>query len=284
MVEPTHNEITTSSKARLRKHGGIKRAPRLADLRQALAQAADPQRVGSLAWFKKGKGEYAEGDKFLGVSMPTQRVIAKRYQHLAVEQIEKLLGSRIHEHRLTGLLILVAQYEAGNRAARQRVFEFYLDHLHAVDNWDLVDASAPYILGEHLVSRSRRVLYDLAKSSGLWERRIAMVATAAFISRGDLKDTFAVATQLLGDEHDLIHKAVGWMLREAGDRSRDQLIGFLERNYSRVPRTTLRYAIEHFPKAERKRALKGLFSRGDVKEQGRFSKSRLYPLSRAERT
>jgi len=139
-------------------------------------------------------------------------------------------------------------------------FSFYLNHTRCMNNWDLVDTSAPYILGEHLIFRPRRILYCLAESSNLWERRIAMVATAAFIDRGDLKDAFAIAARLLADKRDLIHKAIGWMLREAGKHSRAEMIDFLKRNYSRMPRTALRYAIEHLPEAQRKRALKGLFA------------------------
>jgi 3-methyladenine DNA glycosylase AlkD len=238
----------------------MKRRSTLAALRRELGKAADPKRAGHPIWFKTGKGEYGEGDKFIGVSVPVQRAIAAKYSHLELDEIEKLLESRIHEHRYSGLLILVAQYEAGDAATKQRVFDFYLKHTRCVNNWDLVDTSAPYIVGEHLISRSRRVLYRLAKSSEWWERRIAIIATAAFIDRGDLKHAFAIASQLLSDKHDLIHKAVGWMLREAGKHSQARLIAFLKRNYSRIPRTALRYAIEHFPEAERQKALRGSFS------------------------
>ncbi|HKV42961.1 MAG TPA: DNA alkylation repair protein [Blastocatellia bacterium] len=238
----------------------VKPVPTLAGLKRELAQAADPRRARDLAWFfKTGQGEYGEGDKFIGITVPAQRAITKKYQHLNLDQIEKLLASRIHEHRFSGLLILVAHYQAGDAATKQTVFDFYLNHTRRVNNWDLVDASAPYIVGEHLVSRSRRVLYRLAKSADLWERRIAIIATAAFIRAGDLKDTFSIAAQLLSDDHDLIHKATGWMLREAGKRSRAGMINFLRCNYSRMPRTALRYAIEHLPEAQRKRVLKGLF-------------------------
>jgi 3-methyladenine DNA glycosylase AlkD len=238
----------------------MKRASTIAALKRELAQAAHLCRPGNLAWFKTGKGEYAEGDRFIGVRVPSQRAIAEKYYDLELGAIEKLLGSRIHEHRYTALLILVAQYQAGDAATKERVFDFYLKHTRCINNWDLVDTSAPYIVGEHLVSRSRRVLHRLAKSPDLWERRIAIVATAAFIDRGDLKDTFAMASRLLADRHDLIHKAIGWMLREAGTHSRAQMIRFLRRNYSRMPRTALRYAIEHLPEAQRKRALRGLFA------------------------
>jgi 3-methyladenine DNA glycosylase AlkD len=233
--------------------------PGLAALKRELAQAAQGNLAGYLAWFKTGKGDYGEGDRFIGVRVPRQRAIAAKYRHLPLQQIEKLLQSCIHEHRYTGLLILVAQYQGGDEATRRAIFSFYLDHTGAVNSWDLVDASASAIVGEHLVSRSRRVLYRLAKSSVLWERRIAMVATAAFIDRGDLGDTFAIAERLLDDRHDLIHKATGWMLREAGKRSRPQLMGFLKRHYPQIPRTALRYAIEHLPQARRKQVLKGVF-------------------------
>jgi 3-methyladenine DNA glycosylase AlkD len=238
----------------------MKRISTLAALKRELRQAADPKRAGNPIWFKTGKGEYGEGDKFVGVRVPVQRVIAEKYRYLELGEIEELLESRVHEHRYTGLSILVAQYEAGDAATKERVFDFYLEHTRCVNNWDLVDTSAPYIVGEHLISRSRRVLYRLAKSSDLWERRIAMIATAAFIDRGDLKDMFAIASRLLSDKHDLIHKAIGWMLREAGEHSRAEMIKFLKRNYSRMPRTALRYAIEHLPDAQRKRALEGLFA------------------------
>jgi 3-methyladenine DNA glycosylase AlkD len=237
-----------------------KRGPGLVALKLELAQAAQGNRAGYLAWFKTGKGEYGEDDKFIGVRVPTQRAIAEKYHHLGLDQIDKLLESRIHEHRFTGLLILVAQYEAGDESTKRRVFSFYLNHTRCVNNWDLVDASAPPIVGEHLVFRPRQVLYRLAKSSRLWERRIAMVATAAFIDRGDLKDAFAIAARLLVDRHDLIHKATGWMLREAGKHSRSQLLRFLRRYYLQIPRTTLRYAVEHLPESQRKKALRGVFS------------------------
>jgi 3-methyladenine DNA glycosylase AlkD len=236
-----------------------KRPPTLAGLKRELTRAADPERARNPIWFKTGKGQYGERDKFIGVTIPKQRSIAARYHDLQLSEIEQLLQSPIHEYRSIALSILVSRYQAGNRAARQKVFAFYLAHIGCINNWDLVDGSAPYILGQHLLNRSRRVLYRLAKSPVLWERRIAMVATSAFIDRGDLKDTFGIATLLLADRHDLIHKAVGWMLREAGVQSRSGMLRFLKRNYSRMPRTALRYAIEHLPVGQRKKILKGLF-------------------------
>ncbi|HET9742020.1 MAG TPA: DNA alkylation repair protein [Terriglobales bacterium] len=234
----------------------------IADLRRELAEASDPERARKLAWFfKTGKGEYGEGDRFCGITVPVQRKIARRYGHLSLGDVEKLLRSPVHEHRFTALEILVFQYERGDDSTKRRVYEFYLDHLHHVNNWDLVDTSAPFIVGDYLVSRSRRILYKLAKSPNLWERRIAIVSTMAFIAKNDLLDTFAIAARLLDDEHDLIHKAVGWMLRETGKRSQPALLDFLERNYARMPRTALRYAIERLPEAQRKRVLKGVFSK-----------------------
>jgi 3-methyladenine DNA glycosylase AlkD len=239
----------------------LSRPPNFAALKREFARAASPKRARDLAWFfKTGKGEYGEGDKFIGITVPVQRAIAKKFRHLELDDVEKLLDSRVHEHRSTGLMILVAQYEDGDDAIKQRIFDFYLQHTRRINNWDLVDGSAPYVVGKHLVSRSRNVLYRLAKSRDLWERRIAIVATAAFIRIGDLNDTFGIATCLLADKHDLIHKATGWMLREAGKQSQAELIRFLKRNYSRLPRTALRYAIERLPEAQRKKALKGIFA------------------------
>jgi len=254
------------------------RPPNFAALKREFARAASAKRARDLAWFfKTGKGEYGEGDKFIGITVPVQRAIAKKFRHLELDDIEKLLESRVHDHRATGLMILVAQYEASNPATKQRVFDFYLQHTRRVNSWDLVDGSAPYIVGKHLVSRSRRVLYRLAKSRDLWERRIAMVATAAFIRTGDLKDTFGIAAQLLSDKHDLIHKAIGWMLREAGKQSRTKMIAFLKRNYSRMPRTALRYAIERLPEAQRKKALKGIFA--ELKSKSDVAKVTARPAS-----
>jgi 3-methyladenine DNA glycosylase AlkD len=235
-------------------------AATLAGLKRDLARAADPKRAASSAWFfKTGEGQYGAGDKFIGINVPTQRALARKYRHLKLSEVETLLTSTVHEHRLTALLILKIQYKSGDAAEKRQVFDFYLDHTRWVNNWDLVDSSAPYIVGEHLVKRPRRILYRLARSSSLWERRIAMISTAAFIRRGDLKDTFAIAELLLADEHDLIHKAIGWMLREAGKQSQTELIAFLKRNYARMPRTALRYAIERLPETQRSRILKGLF-------------------------
>lgn len=234
--------------------------PSLRELRRELAASADPERARNLAWFfKTAKGQYGEGDRFIGITVPVLRRIARRYRHLRLGEITKLLTSRTHEHRFTALEILVAQYECGDTDSRQSIFDFYLRHTRNINNWDLVDTSAPYIIGEHLRSRPRDILYKLSKSRNLWERRIAIVATMPLIRTGDLDDTFAIATLLLDDKHDLIHKAVGWMLREAGKRSMPALLKFLQQNYRAIPRTALRYAIERLPKSQRKSILVGVF-------------------------
>jgi len=225
-----------------------------------LAAAADAKRAKGLAWFfKTGKGEYGEGDRFLGITVPLQRKIALKHLGLPLDDISRLLKSPIHEHRFTALEILVAQYARGQDKQRSRIFAFYLRHAERANNWDLVDTSAPYIVGAHLKERPRKVLDRFAASRNLWKRRIAIVSTLTLIRNGELEDTFRIAEKLLGDQHDLIHKAVGWMLREAGKVSSPALLEFLRFHYAATPRTTLRYAIERFPAAQRKRILAGAF-------------------------
>jgi 3-methyladenine DNA glycosylase AlkD len=229
-------------------------------LERELAAAADPARAKSSVWFfKTGKGEYGEGDRFLGITVPTLRKIALRYRTLPFTGIERLLHSKIHEYRSVALEILVAQYESGGKSERQVIFDFYLRNTAWVNNWDLVDASARDIVGAHLHTRSRALLRRLARSESLWERRIAIVATFSFIKAGEIEETFRIAEMLLADKHDLIHKAVGWALRETGKVSRSQLLSFLRVHYDALPRTALRYAIERFSPEERKRFLAGVF-------------------------
>jgi 3-methyladenine DNA glycosylase AlkD len=241
--------------------GGKQRVtPSAKHLQRRLASVADPVRAQSSAWFfKTGPGEYGEGDQFIGIRVPVLRKIALEFRDLSLPAVESLLESRIHEHRLAALEILVAQYERGSEEERQRVFDFYLAHTRRVNNWDLVDASAPYIVGAHLRTRERDLLYDLAQSANIWERRIAIVATFAFLRDADTRDLFAIAEMLLADRHDLIRKATGWALREAGKISPKLLIVFLSRNYNRISRTTLRYAIERFAPSVRKQMLAGEF-------------------------
>jgi len=230
-------------------------------LERELAAAGDPRRASDMAkFFKTGKGEYGEGDRFIGITVPALRAIAHQYVGLGFEDLARLLASPIHEYRLAALEILVAQFKRADEARRERIVSFYLRQTARMNNWDLVDAAAPYILGEHLKTRPRQVLDGLAKSGNLWDRRIAIVSTLALIRGGEIAETYRIARQLLADEHDLIHKAVGWALRETGKVSTEQLSAFLRENYQRIPRTALRYAIERFPAAQRKRMLAGKFS------------------------
>ncbi len=246
------------------------------DVQFALRKVADPRRAKSSAtFFKTGPGQYGEGDIFLGIRVPDQRKIARQFRDLPLPEIGKLLESKYHEDRLTGLMILVVQYQTGAARERGRVYRFYLQNRRRVNNWDLVDSSARYILGEHLAGehlrdKSRKALYKLVRSRNLWERRIAMVATHAWIAKGDTEDAYKIAQQLLGDKEDLMHKAVGWMLREAGRHSRETLLAFLEANYARVPRTALRYAIEHLPAAQRKQILEGNFAMTSSRDRRTF--------------
>jgi 3-methyladenine DNA glycosylase AlkD len=227
-------------------------------IRTRLRRHAIPGNVAILQrFFKTGKGEYGEGDVFLGVKMPAVRTVCRGCRGAPMQVVLELLRSKVHEERLLALLMLVDRFQAGDDAVRKQVYERYLAHTAFINNWDLVDASAPQIVGEWLHARSRAPLSRLARSASLWERRIAIVATHNFIRRGDLDDTFRIANLLLGDAHDLIHKAVGWMLREAGKRDGAALRRFLASRYTTMPRTALRYAIERFPEAERKRYLTG---------------------------
>ena len=227
------------------------------ELELALKSAGNPERAKNSAWFfKTGKGEYGEGDRFLGIRVPVQRKIALAHKDLPLEEIATLLTSPIHEFRFTALEILVAQYES---ASDQKTFDFYLANTSGINNWDLVDTSAPYIVGAHLLTRKRMTLDKLAVSKSLWERRIAIVSTLTLIRHGELADTFRIARTLLSDPHDLTHKAVGWALREAGRQSRPALLEFLRSNYALLPRTSLRYAIEHFSPEQRGLLLSGSF-------------------------
>lgn len=218
-----------------------------------LKAIADPKRAESSAWlFKTGKGQYGEGDRFLGITVPQLRKTALEYVDLSFTDLARLLASPWHEFRLAAVEILVAQYEQGSRETRQQVFDFYLSQTARINNWDLVDASAPYIVGEHLKLRPRKLLDKLVRSELLWERRIAMVSTLALIKTGDTEDALRLAQWLFADKHDLMHKAAGWMLREVGKVNEPVLRAFLDENAARMPRTTLRYAIERLPERDRK--------------------------------
>jgi len=213
---------------------------------------SDPEHAMKLqGFFKTGKGEYGEGDVFIGVRVPDQRRIAKKYRNISLTDVLELLRSEIHEHRLTALFILTEQFNKGDEDARRRIVNLYLGNTAYVNNWDLVDSSAHKILGVWLVDKPRGVLYDLARSESLWERRISIISTFAFINRGDLVDALALAEALVDDGHDLIHKASGWVLREVGKKDQSVLEEFLIEHFKTMPRTMLRYAIERLPKERR---------------------------------
>ncbi len=214
---------------------------------------ADVQRK----FFKTGPGEYAEGDRFIGVRVPELRRLVKEYPGLAIRDIQQLLMSTIHEERLLALLMLVRKFAAESAIEKQRIYELYLSHTRFINNWDLVDGSAPPIVGGYLMDQPKEPLYRLAKSKDLWERRIAIVSTFHFIRHNRFSETLNIAKILLADPEDLIHKAVGWMLREIGKRHLPSEERFLKAYYQRMPRTMLRYAIEKFPESKRQTYLKG---------------------------
>lgn len=204
------------------------------------------------AFFKTGVGHYAADDEFIGVTVPNLRKIAKKFMFLTLDDLQVLLESKINEERLLALIILIQKYQTKAAQNKETLYQFYLQNLKYVNNWNLVDTSAHCIIGAHLWDKDRSVLFDLATSKIFWERRIAIVATWYFIRQSDLEWTFNIASLLLCDTHDLIHKAVGWMLREAGKRDQAQLVAFLDQHLYTMPRTMLRYAIEKFPESMRK--------------------------------
>lgn len=225
---------------------------------KALRELADAETAAqSSRFFKSGQGEYGEGDRFLGIRVPAIRAQLRCWQTLTLEDIRPLLYSGYHEERLFALLALVRLFDESGATVRKAVYHFYLDNTGYINNWDLVDSSAPQIVGAYLEDRERRILYRLVKSTNLWERRIAVLATLHFIRNHDYADTLRIAGLLLHDHQDLIHKAVGWMLREIGKRDPDVERAFLQDWYRHMPRTMLRYAIERFPERERRRYLLG---------------------------
>ncbi len=206
-------------------------------------------------FFKTAPGEYGAGDKFIGIRVPVLRTLAKEFRALPLPEVTALLHSPIHEERLLALLILVDGYARAAAAGRAKIYALYLEQLDRVNNWDLVDTSAPYIVGPHLAERSREILFRLACSKNFWHRRVAMLATFHFIRQKDFADALRLAEQLRDDEHDLMHKAVGWMLREIGKRDLVALRTFLDQHAALMPRTMLRYAIEKLSERERQRYL-----------------------------
>ena len=228
----------------------------LTELRRRLRTFAKSERAThSVTFFKTGPGQYGEGDKFLGLTVPMMRLVVREFRELALTDAGALLASPWHEDRLVALMILVEQYRR-TPAARAAIFRLYLGHTNRINNWDLVDVSAANVVGAHHEERSRKPLYRLAKSKSLWERRIAIVATLHFIRRNQFEDTLAISKILLDDKQDLIHKACGWMLREVGKRDETLLRGFLDEHAPTMPRTMLRYAIERLPDRQRYLTLK----------------------------
>ena len=228
-------------------------------LQKSLQGLADPEIAAhSMGFFKTGKGEYGEGDRFLGIRVPVLRQLAKKYRDIDLSAIKKLLQSSFHEERLCALIILVQKFSKGTEEEKAAIYNFYLGSIEKINNWDLVDSSAHYIVGVYLENRNRDILYKMAGSENLWERRIAVMSTFHLIKKNIFKDTLNISEALLKDNEDLIHKAVGWMLREIGKRDISAEKNFLDKHYKDMPRTMLRYAIEKFEEKERQKYLKGL--------------------------
>ena len=226
----------------------------LVNLKQDLQKLANPQQAQLLQrFFKTGPGEYGEGDVFLGIKVPDQRKVAKKYKNLPLENIQILLSSKIHEERLVALFILTFHYQKTKN--KTELINFYLKNTKHINNWDLVDLSAPRLLGDYLLNNDRKIIYKLANSKDLWEKRIAVLATFMLIKHNQYEDTLNISTILLNDQHDLIHKAVGWALREIGKKDQKVEETFLHQHYQTMPRTMLRYAIEKFPEPLRKKYL-----------------------------
>jgi 3-methyladenine DNA glycosylase AlkD len=235
-------------------------------IKKEIQKLADPEKAKALSWFfKTGEGEYGYGDKFLGIVMPKLRILAKKYfKEISLNDALKLLKSKFHEERMLALLILMFKYKTvyaavrqgcGNKNELETIFRAYLANTKYINNWDLIDVTCRDIIGAYLLDRDKSILYKLAKSKNIWEKRISIISTAYFISENKLTDTYKLSKILLQDSHDLIHKAVGWMLREAGKRDKEKLVKFLEQNRLKMPRTMLRYAIEKFSPSERKHFL-----------------------------
>lgn len=225
-----------------------------------LRNASNPAQAKQLSrFFKTGKGDYGEGDAFLGIKMPAQRKIAKNYTNLPLNDVQILLNAKIHEYRMTGLIILVDKYKSAKKDSleKRKLFEFYMKNTPNINNWDLVDATCPHIVGDFLSKEGTEFLKTLAKSDSLWERRIAIISTMGLIKKRNFGDALAISDILINDKHDLIHKAVGWTLREIGKKNMEVLELFLKPRYKQMPRTMLRYAIEKFPEDKRKNYLKG---------------------------
>jgi len=228
------------------------------NIKKRLKKLANPQKAGVLGgFFKTGPGQYGEGDVFLGITVPVLRKLSTEYAECPVMEAVQLLKSSIHEERLLALFLLIHAFSKGDDQVKREIYSLYLKNTRYINNWDLVDLSAPNIVGTYLLDKSRKPLYELARARGLWKKRIAILATFRFIRQNDFDDALRLSKILLTDEHDLIHKAVGWMLREIGKRELKAEERFLKQHYKRMPRTMLRYAIERFPEAKRKKYLNG---------------------------
>jgi 3-methyladenine DNA glycosylase AlkD len=210
-------------------------------------------------FFKTGYGEYGYGDEFLGIKVPDIRKVVKKYYFdISFDEIKYFLYSKYHEYRMLGVLVLTYQYKSKKITNKDAIYDFYIQHISQVNNWDLVDVTCPHVVGRHLLNKDRTILYNLANSNDLWEKRIAIVSTFAFINAHQFEDTLKIADILLNDTHDLIHKAVGWAIRNVGIKDKDAMKEFLNPRYKTMPRTMLRYAIEKMPEDIRQMYLKGL--------------------------
>ena len=228
------------------------------EIQRRLRKLANKEKARILqGFFKTGPGQYGEGDVFLGITVPVLRKMAKEWRETTVADSLTLLRSELHEQRMLALFLLLQTYQQGDEAVRKKIYGAYLKNTRHINNWDLVDLSASHIVGDYLSDKNRTPLYALARSRDLWEKRIAIIATLRFIRDDEYADTLAIAALLVRDDRDLIHKAVGWMLREVGKRDVATLERFLQEHYRVMPRTMLRYAIERFPEAKRQRYLKG---------------------------
>ena len=229
------------------------------NMRKELKRSGNKEYAARLSkYFKTGKGEYGEGDRFLGIQVPVLRKIAKKYREISIGEVSELIRSEFHEERLFSLLVLGDIFKRANDRDKKIIYTVYLSNTKFINNWDLVDASAGNIVGAYLLTRDKKPIYALARSKNVWERRISIMSTSYFIQYNRFVDTLNVAEMLLGDEEDLIHKAVGWMLREIGKRDFELEESFLGKYYKSMPRTMLRYAIEKFPEEKRKSYLRGV--------------------------
>ena len=226
-------------------------------IKKRLREYSDDKKAALLRrFFKTGPGEYAEGDIFIGVMVPYSRKVAKEYRDISLKEAEKLLRSAIHEERLAALLILVSKFQSAGEAGRSSIYRLYLKNHMFINNWDLVDLTAHHIIGGFLKDKDKKPLYSLARSENIWKRRMSILATFHYIRENDFTEAMKIADMLLNDNEDLIHKAVGWMLREVGKRDRPLLESFLDKRHEKMPRTMLRYAIEKFPESRRQAYLK----------------------------